>query len=147
MVKSVQALFEQNTELRKKAEEYNKQEVKRIKNNLKDQVQNLNGINFLAYPVAADNVGIIKDVAYQLKNEMDNLVLVLGAEIHGKAHLAVMISDNLVQERQLHAGNMIKELAREIKGGGGGQPFFATAGGTDPRGIQNALDKAVDFIR
>ncbi len=147
VVKSVQALFEQNTELRKKAEEYNKQEVKRIKNNLKDQVQNLNGINFLAYPVAADNVGIIKDVAYQLKNEMDNLVLVLGAEIHGKAHLAVMISDNLVQERQLHAGNMIKELAREIKGGGGGQPFFATAGGTDPRGIQNALDKAVDFIR
>jgi len=74
------------------------------------------------------------------------LILVLGAEIEGKANLAVMISDSLVNERKLNAGNIIREIAKEINGGGGGQAFFATAGGKNPEGLLNAIEKAKSII-
>jgi alanyl-tRNA synthetase len=146
LTKSVTALFEQNNALSKKIEEYNRHEVKRIKNNLKDSVEEEEGINFIAVKISADSPALVKDVAFQMKNEIENLFLVLAAEIRGKAHLSVMISDNLVKSKKLHAGNIVKELAREIKGGGGGQPFFATAGGSDPSGIDRALEKSKEYI-
>ena len=147
LTQSVRALFEQNSALTKKVEEFSRQEVKRIKNNLKDKVEDKNGMNILIQQVSAESNQVVKDLAFQLKNEIENLVLVLGAEIHNKAHLAVMISDNLVKEKGLHAGNIVKELAREIKGGGGGQPFFATAGGANAAGIGAALSKASEIIK
>ena len=146
VTKSVTALFEHNVALTKKIEEYNRQEVKRIKNNLKDKVQGIAGINFIAQKISADSASVIKDLAFQMKNEIDNLFLVLGAEIHEKAHIAVMISDNLVKDKKFHAGTIAKELAKEIGGGGGGQPFFATAGGPDINGIMAALEKAGKFL-
>ena len=76
-----------------------------------------------------------QDVAYQLKGEMNNLILVLGGVFNNKPHLTVMISDGLVKDYGLHAGQIVKDAAVEIKGGGGGQPFFATAGGSDPDGV------------
>jgi alanyl-tRNA synthetase len=139
-------LFEQNVALSKKIEEYSKQEVKRIKNNLKDKVEERAGINFILQKISTDSPGVVKDLAFQLKNELDNLILVLGAEIHNKAHLTVMISENLVKEKGIDAGKIVKELAGEIKGGGGGQPFFATAGGSDPSGIIRALNKAGEIV-
>jgi len=143
---SILSMSEQNAELRKKVEEYGHHEVKRIKNNLKDKITEKDGINFIAAKISADSAAIIKDVAFQMKNEIENLFLVLAAEIRGKAHLSVMISDNLIKSKKLHAGNIVKELAREIKGGGGGQPFFATAGGSDPSGIEDALSKSEEYI-
>jgi alanyl-tRNA synthetase len=77
-----------------------------------------------------------------LKNKVTNLFLVLGAKIEDKAHLTVMISENLVETRAFHAGNLIRELAKEIQGGGGGQPYFATAGGKLPDGLPGAIRKA-----
>lgn len=64
----------------------------------------------------------------------------------GKPHLTIMISNSLVEDLGLNAGQIIREAAREIKGGGGGQPFFATAGGADPDGIESALEKTEKLI-
>lgn len=145
--KSIQSLNEQNSQLRKKLEEYSKQEVKRIKNNLRESVAEVNGVNFVAQKVGIDDAGVVKDVAFQLKGEFENLFLVMGAEIHGKAHLCVAISDQLVKDKGLNAGQIIRELAKEIRGGGGGQAFFATAGGANPDGILAALEKSKQFIQ
>jgi alanyl-tRNA synthetase len=144
---TIASMSEQNAALHKKVEEYNRHEVKRMKINLKDNLIEKSGVNFIAEKVSADSTAIIKDLAFQMKNEIDNLFLVLGAEIHDKAHLAVMISENLVKEKKLHAGTIVKELAKEIGGGGGGQAFFATAGGSDTAGIIKALEKAEEFIK
>ncbi len=144
---SVASLADQNAELRKKVEEYSRHEVKRIKNNLKDKVVEHSGINFIAQKIATDSPSVVKDLAFQMKNEIENLFLVLVAEIHDKAHIAVMISDNLVKEKKWHAGQIVKELAKEIGGGGGGQPFFATAGGSDISGLTKVLEKAREFLQ
>jgi alanyl-tRNA synthetase len=144
---TIASMSEQNVALHKKVEEYNRHEVKRMKNNLKDNLIEKSGINFISEKVSADSTDMIKDLAFQMKNEIDNLFLILGTEIHGKAHLAIMLSENLVKEKNLHAGQIIKELAKEIGGGGGGQPFFATAGGPNTSGILKALEKAENFIR
>jgi len=89
----------------------------------------------------------LKDLSYQLKNDISNLFLVLGTNIDGKPQLAVMIDEILVKEKNLHAGNIIRELAKEIQGGGGGQPFFATAGGKNADGLQTAVNKALAIAR
>jgi alanyl-tRNA synthetase len=144
---TVASLSEQNADLHKKIEEHNKQEIKRIKNNLKEKLIEKNGINYITEKISADSVAVIKELAFQVKAEIENLFMVIGAEVHGKAHLTVMISENLVKDKNLHAGNIVKDLAKEIDGGGGGQPFYATAGGTNMSGILAALDKAEDYIK
>ena len=103
-------------------------------------------LNVIAEKVDIDSAQSLKDLAFQVKAQTDNLCLVLAAEIEGKANLAVMISDNLVKEKNLHAGNIIREISKEVDGGGGGQPFFATAGGKNPQGIEKALAKAKVMI-
>jgi len=99
-----------------------------------------------AEKVELPNVEAIKNLAYNLKDIVPNLFLVLAAEIEGKPSLTVMIAENLVKEKGLNAGNIIRELAKEIQGGGGGQPFYATAGGKDASGLQKALDKAKEYL-
>ena len=96
--------------------------------------------------VEISNANQLRDLAFQLKGEIENLFLVIGAEINGKANLAVMISENLVGERGLNASQITREISKEIQGGGGGQANFATAGGKNPNGIEKALKKAVDFL-
>jgi alanyl-tRNA synthetase len=144
---SVTALTEQNTELRRLVEEYSRQEARIIKNNLKDKVVEKSGINFLSQIVSANSAAIIKDIAFQMRSEIDNLFLVIGAKIQDKAHLTIMLSDNLVTDRGLHAGKIISEIATEIDGGGGGQAFYATAGGKNADGLRRALEKAEGFIK
>ena len=88
----------------------------------------------------------LKQLAYDLKAKVDNLALVLGADINGKPQLAVMLPDSLIQDRKLNAGQVVKELAKNIKGGGGGQPFFATAGGSDSSGLDAALAQGKELL-
>lgn len=143
---SVMNLLKENSELSKKIEAFSRERLKILKTNLKSKVLAENGVNIIADQVDVDNAGMLKDLAFQLKNEIDNLFLVLGADIDGKPNLAVMISENLVADKGLNAGQIVREAGREIKGGGGGQSFFATAGGKDVSGIQAAIEKALGFI-
>ena len=93
---------------------------------------------------SADN---IKTLVYELKDQVNDLFLIVGADLMGKAHISVMISDNLIQAYKLDARTIIREIASEIEGGGGGQPFYATAGGKKPEGIGNAISKALEILQ
>ena len=90
---------------------------------------------------------MLKDLAFQVRSRYPLLCLILGAEIEGKAHLAIMLSDLAIKNYGLNASTLIREVSKEIQGGGGGQPFFATAGGKNPEGIDAALKKAREIIK
>lgn len=147
IVKSIEDIIKENAQLKKKIEYFNREKVNVLRNDLINKVQNINGINVIAEKINIDSAASVKDIAFQLKNKIDNLFLVLGAEIDRKASLTVMISENLVKEKSFHAGNIIREISKEIKGGGGGQAFYATAGGKDPDGLIKAIEKAKDKLR
>ena len=140
-------LVEENEALRKEIEMFQAEKLKEIKSTLKQKVQQHDGINIISECVTVSNADAIKDLAFQLKNEVADLYLVLGAEIAGKAVLTIMISDKLVEARQLNASNIVREAAKEIQGGGGGQAFYATAGGKNPAGLESAIAKAVKIIK
>jgi alanyl-tRNA synthetase len=142
----IKKLIDEKAELSKQLEKFEKETQKILKQSLIESVREINGVNVIIQKVSLGNASALKDIAFQLKGEIDNLFLALGAEVGGKANVVVMISDSLVKEQGLHAGNIIREISKEIQGAGGGQPFFATAGGKKPDGIQNALDKAREFI-
>jgi len=144
---AVEELFVKYNTLDKQVEAFEKEIAGKVKKELLLQVETINGINFLAQQLKVDNAAIIKDIAFQLKGEVENLFLVLAAEIDGKANVHVMISENLVKERGLNAGTIIRELAKVVNGGGGGQPFYATAGGKEPAGIQLLLQNARGLIK
>lgn len=143
---SVSGLIKQNNELSKQIENFQRESLKIVKSNLKSKLLMERGINIIAGIIEIDNAALIKDLAFQLKGEVEDLFLVLGAEIDGKPQLTVMISDNIVAEKGLHAGKIISEAAKAMKGGGGGQPFYATAGGKDAAGLQAAVEKACSFL-
>lgn len=144
--KSIESLLDENSKLKKEIEKAILEKSSGLKNELAQKAEAINGINFIAQKVALPNAEAIKNLAYQLKDIVPNLFLVLAADFDGKPSLTVMIAENLVKEKGLHAGNIVKELAKEVKGGGGGQPFFATAGGSDVSGLDNALAKARSFV-
>jgi alanyl-tRNA synthetase len=139
-------LLTENSRLQKQIEGYARQAAATVKNELKQKIKVVHGINVIAEKVNLDSAQSLKDLSFQLKGEIDNLYLVLAAEIEGKPFLSVMISDNLVQEKGLHAGQIISEAARAMKGGGGGQPFYATAGGKDVAGIDTSIGIAEKFV-
>jgi alanyl-tRNA synthetase len=146
LLKSVTALIEQNTELQKQINHLISEKIKTIKQSLKSNIKHNNGVNIISEVLSIESADAVKDLAFQLKNEVDNLFLVLGANVNGKPNLTVMISENLVKDKNLHAGNIIKQVSKEINGGGGGQPFYATAGGTKLEGLTTAIQKTLTFI-
>ena len=146
VVKSVQQLLDENTSLSKQVESMLHEKAKQIKVALLAKIQNINGVNFLAEKIELNSAEAIKNLAFDLKNSTENLFAVIGAEVNEKASLTIIVSENLVKEKNLNAGTVVREIAKEINGGGGGQPHFATAGGTDNSGIEKALEKAKSFI-
>ncbi|MBP9070188.1 MAG: alanine--tRNA ligase [Bacteroidia bacterium] len=146
VLKSVSGLMEENAELQKQLQGFVKEKAHAIKNDLKSQIQNKNGVNFLAKQIVFDHAEEIKNILFEIKNEVENCFLVLGAEINGKPSLSVIVSDNLVKERNLNAGTIVRELAKEINGGGGGQAFYAQAGGSKTEGLAAAIEKAKTLI-
>ncbi len=146
IAKSVESLLEENAKLKKEIEKSVLEKSSGLKNELAAKAENINGINFIAQKVELPNADAVKNLAYQLKDIVSNLFLVLAADIDGKPNLTVMLSENLVKDKGLNAGNIVRELAKEIQGGGGGQPFFATAGGKDLGGLDRALARAKEFL-
>ena len=147
VVKSVQQLLDDKRVLEKQVEVFLKEKAKMIRTELSKKATSVNGMNFIAEKIELNSADAIKELAYQLKEQIDSLFLVIGAEVNGKASLTLLLSDNLVKEKNMDAGKIIRELAKEIQGGGGGQPSFATSGGNNPAGIQKALDKAKEFVK
>ena len=145
-VKAVVNLQEENAELKKQVESLLREKAKNLKGELQNEIKEINGINFLAKKVDLD-AGGIKDLSFQLGDERNDLFIVFGTEQEGKALLSCYISKNLVKERDLNAGQIVRELGKYIQGGGGGQPFFATAGGKNPAGLNEALQKAEDYLK
>ncbi len=146
VVKSLQGLLEQNNELQKQIDSMLREKSKVLKAELMNNKQNINGINFIAEKIELDSADSIKDLLFEVRSQVENLFMVIGGEVKGKPSLSVIISDNLVKEKNLNAGTIIREIAKEINGGGGGQPFYATAGGTNSQGISKALEKAKSYI-
>lgn len=144
-VKAVNSLQEENNALQKQVQELLKDKAKNLKGDLKNELETVSGINFLAKEVDLDASGM-KDLAFEMGGEIDNLFILFGSKQNGKALLTCYISKELATERNLNAGQIVRELGKYIQGGGGGQPFFATAGGKNPDGIDEALSKAKDYI-
>ncbi|MFZ4398754.1 MAG: alanine--tRNA ligase [Bacteroidales bacterium] len=145
VVRSIKSLQDEISDLRKQIVVFNKEKAGNMLNNLLQSTELINGINFITAKVDLD-AATVKDLAFVLKEKLENLFLVLGYEADGKIGLSVMVSENLVKDKGLDAGKIIREIAKEIDGGGGGQAFFATAGGKNPEGLGNAFAKAKAMI-
>ncbi|MFY9154421.1 MAG: alanine--tRNA ligase [Prolixibacteraceae bacterium] len=144
--KSVEDMLAQNNRLQKLIEEFERRAASGIKDELKTKIQNFGGVNVIAEVIQLDSAQAVKDLAFQLKGEIDNLFLALGTAIGGKPSITVMIADNLVAEKSLNAGTIVREAGKEMQGGGGGQAFYATAGGKDLSGLAAAVAKAKSFV-
>ena len=144
-VKALQNLQDENSSLKKQVETLLKEKAKSLKGDLKSEITEINGIQFLAKKIDLD-AGGIKDLCFELGSQFDNLFLLFGAENDGKALLSCYVSKELVANKGLNARQIVRELGKHIQGGGGGQPFFATAGGKNPEGIEEALNQAKKFL-
>ena len=145
-VKAIQNLQSENAELKKQIENLLKEKAKNLKGDLKNELKEINGVQFLAKKVDLDASGI-KDLSFEIGQQYDNLFLLFAAENDGKALLSCYISKELVESKGLSAGTIVRELGKHIQGGGGGQPFFATAGGKNPAGIEKALEAAEGYLK
>jgi alanyl-tRNA synthetase len=144
---AVEKLLDDNATLRKELETLMRVKALGIKKELTNSLVTRNGVNIIATQIEALSPDAIKDLCFQIRNEIDNLFLVLGAISEGKALLTVMVSDNLVKEMNLNASSIVREAAKEIQGGGGGQPFYATAGGKNPANMGKAIEKALELSK
>ena len=143
---SVEKLIDENTQLQKQVDDFRKFQAKMAKKDLLKQIEKIGDTNFITVKSDSLSVADVKDIAFQLKAEIENLVFIAGVSNNGKANLSIMLSDNLVKEKALNAGQIVREAAKEIQGGGGGQAFFATAGGKNPDGLPKAIAKAKELI-
>ena len=142
LVAAVQRYIDDNTELKRQVEDFKAQQVASVKRDLISQAKDVNGVKVISavLPVDAQSA---KDMAFQLRAQFtDNLLVVIGGESAGKPNLTIALSDDLVK-RGLNAGQLVREAARHIQGGGGGQPHFATAGGKNPEGLTQAVEHVI----
>ncbi len=140
LVKSIEQLLAEKNELQKKIEQFEQAQTLQIKEALKKEIVSVNGKNYLVSKIKLSSTEQLKHLSFQLKSEVPNLFFMAASIIAEKPFLSIIIDENVVKSEQLHAGNLIKEIAKCIKGGGGGQDFYATAGGTDSSGLDEAIN-------
>jgi alanyl-tRNA synthetase len=144
--KGIEALLKENETLKKAVEEINLQKAQTIKEELLSKVANINGINVIIER-ANLNADLLKNISFEIKQQVENLFMLLASEADDKPFLSLIISENLVKEKNMNASTIIRELAKDIQGGGGGQSFYATAGGKNKEGLNSAMTKAKSFIQ
>ena len=147
LTQALRKFFEENAEMKKTVEEYVKEKTVQIKDALIKKKQVINGIDFyvLNGPFPAE---VVKDIAFQIKGQFAaNTAFVGATEYEGKPLLTVMLSDDLVKDQGLNASQLVRDAAKHIQGGGGGQPHFATAGGKNTEGLTKALNEIMEKIK
>ena len=147
ITESVEKLISENSALKKAIEKFQIQSATIMMKELVEKAVIINNIRFVSGQLDTDSPDVLKNIAYQIRNSSEDTVLVIGSETSGKANILVLVSDNLVRERNINAVTIIKEISGEINGSGGGQPFLATAGGKNPAGIPNALARAARLLQ
>ena len=143
LMATIQKAISENKELQSQVDEFKAQKAQELKKMLIEKARDVNGVKVIAgvLPLEPQHA---KDIAFQLRSQFpEQLLVVIGSESNGKPTLTVSISDDLVAEGK-NAGLYVREAGKLIKGGGGGQPHFATAGGKDPEGLKAAVDKIVE---
>ncbi len=141
VVKGVEQIIEENETLRRQLDSLMNEKAKQVKAELLRKVVENGGVSMIVEQVDL-NADAIKNISFELKQQFNNLFCVIGANVDGKPHLSLIMSDALVTGKGLNATQIIRDLAKEIQGGGGGQAFYATAGGKNPAGLSKALEKA-----
>ncbi|MCB0534379.1 MAG: alanine--tRNA ligase [Saprospiraceae bacterium] len=145
--KAVHELQEENRRLQKEIERLIQEQANSLREGLRSKFVETKGINFLAAVLPLSDANAIKTLAFELEREVGNAVIAFGSVNNDKPLLTVKISDDLVKEKGLNAGTMVRELAQKfLKGGGGGQPFFATAGGSDAAQLKEAVDAVAGYL-
>lgn len=146
VLKALESLVEEKAELQRQIESLQAQKGQNLKNKLLFNIERVDQINYIIEKVEIDSADVLKNIAFEIKGQIDNLFLILAADIAGKPQVTVMIAENLVAEKNLNAATIVKDLAIEINGGGGGQNFYATAGGKDLNGLDKVVSKAKKLI-
>jgi len=144
-ITSVQNLAKESSDLKKQIERLEKASLTILKDQLLTKIQTVNGKKIIAEKLNL-KPDSIKDLCFQLKSEFDNLVVIIGIEYEGKAYIAVAVSDDLVKSLNINASAIIKQVSPLIEGGGGGQAFYASAGGKNIAGIVSAIESAVKLV-
>jgi alanyl-tRNA synthetase len=147
ITESVEKLIAENASLKKTIDKFQVQSATIMLKDLVEKAVIINNIKVVSGQLETDSSDVLKNIACQIRNSSENTVFIIGSKTRGKANILVLVSDNLVKERNINAVTIIKEIAGEINGSGGGQPFLATAGGNNPAGIPHALAKAADFLQ
>ncbi len=145
-VSALGKIMDENGALKKEIEKSITEKSLALKSDLEAKIEQVGDINFLSTLDDLPNAEAVKTLAYAVKGAVNNLFLVIGAEFDGKPSLTVVISDDLAREKGLNASNIVRDLAKDIQGGGGGQPFFATAGGKNSAGLKTAIERAREFL-
>jgi alanyl-tRNA synthetase len=147
LVKAVRAVLDEHSSLARRVDKFQKNMLGVLAKTLEQEMERVGDLALISKKLELDNPALLRDLAFQMRSRYPKVSLVLGAEIDGKAHLAIMLAEVAIKDYGLNASTLIRDVSREIQGGGGGQPFFATAGGKNPQGIDSALHKAVQVIR
>lgn len=141
----VKTVLDENEGLKKETEKFAKESLRLLKEGLKNKKTVYRDINLIVSQLPVPQAQV-KDIAFQLKGEFDKVIFIAGGVMDGKPHLTVMMSNSIADDYGLNAGQIVRDAAQEIKGSGGGQPFFATAGGIDPEGVEKAIEKAEKLV-
>ena len=144
--KAVEVLLAEKSQLQKQVDILQQKEVAELKDNLLKKSYKVQGGQVIVEKISLPSTELLKKLAFDLKNQQDHLVLVLAADVAGKPQITVVIDESLVKTHDLHAGTMVKALAKHIQGGGGGQPFFATAGGKKLAGLDQVVAEARTMV-
>ena len=142
----IEKYIEEHDSMRKDIDQFRAQAVERAKDTLVEKARTINGITVVStiLPIAAQGA---KDLVFKIRQAIpENLLCVLGTVDNGKPMLSVMLSDDMVANHNLNAGQLVREAAKLIQGGGGGQPHYATAGGRNTDGLSAAVDKVIETV-